>query len=265
MSINIKPIIVNDLTTGEIIVNGKLPQSYINLIASSTLAVNNSLVENQYVNGTPSSIVSQVGNPSYNLAGNAHMGVYNVLLSTNIIKNISQEEVYIPEKIVRIVKIGGLASWNNTLLYSINPKQTTDPTTVRLNILFPNVNAQENGDYLDITISTNWAYNYFSILIIPNGYINKIVLDISRKQITFPSDSEYYCLNPDYSTIYLDKGTSHTINIRGYNNISGILPHLVICIEDWAYVQSDKDYNDVILLISSPSIINSNINDTLLS
>lgn len=261
MTITIHPIQVENLSTGRLKPDGNLP-SFISFVESSNLAVNNSLIEGVQVDGTPTTINNTPLNPSADLYGKAHMGKQNILISPVIEKNIptDTEHLYVPESIVRIMKINGQCKLKNSILYAFVPHYDTDPTTVTWKILMANSNSQTNGDYWDIPIITNYPNNFISFLIIPNGYTNKQI--ITGNYITFPSTSSYFCINPNFNTVNVNQ--SHTINIRGFNDNYGYHSRTVLCFEDRPFHRSDRDYNDVLIMLTSPSVLTAYINDIIL-
>lgn len=104
---------------------------------------------------------------------------------------------------------------------------------------------------------------YLLIALIPNGWDNKTIIDSTNKICSLPNDSTYYSINPTYSST--DTTSAHTINIKGYNSTIGTFSRVVVAFEDRSIATTDKDYNDVILSVSSVFFDEIKINDTNLS
>jgi len=245
------PFKVEDLNSGKVLQSGRKSSEFLNKINSHKIFYNN-LIERRTIEGTPETIENR---PILN--NNSHLGK-NFIRIKREVGNSQDDSVYIPDRL-RITLIGGTSAGRNTILYCWLEENEL-PINLRWRVLFANTRAQTRGDFIDIDLpDTN--YKYIGLCIINNGWLEKTVLNTSEKLCSLKKLNilDYYTINPSFSRG--DKNKSHSINLQSFSNNEGINTRILITFEDWNFEYSDRDYNDVILSLSSVSFDENEIND----
>ncbi len=196
------------------------------------------------VTGTPSTI-TQSGLDTVSHMGSTYINIIQNIALTNI-----YDSVFIPD-VIRITIIGGMALYENSIIYGFTSSNSIPSTLITWNVLFANMKSQNIGDYIDILLPDRTLYPmlFLAIACIPNGWNNKTIIDSEKKICSLPGTSTYFSINSAHSNA--DIGSSHSINIQGTNSIMGVLSRVTIAFEDKLLAATDKDYNDVIISISS--------------
>lgn len=253
MSLTIKYFKVTDTSTGHIQPTGNKEYLWNNANAS----ILNNLSNHRLVTGTPSSITQDI------LKDIAHMGVTYIKIINDFQLNLAYDGIFIVDKI-RIAYIGGSCAYKNSIIYGFAANNTTASEDINWNVLFANSNAQTTGDYFDIELPDRTLYPnlFLALAIIPNGWTNRNIIDISNKIYSLSGSTTYFNINKTYSSI--DTTSSHTINIQGYDQVNGILSRVVLAFEDRQMSSTDKDYFDVIVSVSCAYFDEININDTII-
>lgn len=252
MSINIKHFKVINNTNGKVKISGRNNNTKINLIKSHNQYLNN-ISEGQEVTGMPSNI-SKTG-----LQGLSHLGN-----NIQIIKHrftINNNSLYIPDRL-RISYISGTTAGNNSIIYAWSNKENINYTELDWNVLFANCNAQSHGDYWDIDLpdDTHYPNLYLNIIMLLNSWSEK-KLQIKDNIFNFKNTIHKRIYHNNYLYSYIDNNTSHSINLQGTNTKDNINTRIIIGFEDWPLPNSDLDYNDIILSISSVFFDETNLND----
>lgn len=239
MSINIKYFTVSNTTTGHITPTGN---KNINWNKSQSSILSN-LVNLTPVSGTPESITRDGLNTT------AHMGTTYINIITEHKTTNSFESLFISD-MIRITIIGGYAAYNNSIIYGFSANNTTTATNITWSVAFANMNAQNTGDYIDIPLPDKTYYPnlFLAIALIPNGWNNRTIVDADKKICSLPSNSTYYNINKTYSST--DTDYSHSINSQGYNSTYGIFTRIILAFEDWEMLDTDRDYDDVVISVS---------------
>lgn len=245
------PFKVENLNTGRILQTGRKTIEFLNKINSHKIFYNN-LIERRTIEGTPDSIDNR---PI--LKSNSHLGKNFIKINND--KSVrTNDAVYIPDR-MRITLIGGSTAGRNTILYCWLDKNELPPN-IKWRVLFANCRAQTRGDFIDIDLPDKINY-YLGLAIINNGWLEKTIINSTEKLCSLKKlDSlDYYCINPTYSRGDVNK--SHSINIQSYSTVEELNARLLVTFEDWKFDYSDRDYNDVILSISSVYLDENEIND----
>ena len=261
MVLNILNFKVEDTTTGKRNQSGRKNSSELttNLLSSTC---NNNLVDGTAVPGTPTAITGG------GLLNKAYMGQSYIKIVRELgdvtINGSNLNQVYIPDRL-RITRVGGICVTQNSLCYAWSSSSTNAPEDLVYNVVMPNVKEQDNGDYFDIDLPDMTLYPnlYLSLILIPNAWLKRTIINASLSICSIPGNLDYFCIDPSFSTGKMDPNIAHTINIQGYNTNQNILTRLGLAFEDryMAYF-SDRDYNDIIFYISSVFFDNNNINET---
>ena len=99
---------------------------------------------------------------------------------------------------------------------------------------------------------------YLAIILLNGAWNSRTIVSGNTCNIinTLPN----FCIDPSKSVS--DTGTSHFIHSQGWCSHYGIMARVVIVAEDWYTTNTDNDYNDVLLSVSSRYISDLQINDT---
>ena len=241
MAINIVNFKIKN-SNGEMNISGRKTTLQINVIKSNYQYISN-ISEGVSIEGMPDSIERN------GLKNNSHLGSNIEIIRERFSTN--NNSVYIPDKL-RISYIGGITSGNNTILYAWSNKQNVNYTDLRWNVLMANCNSQTHGDYWDIDLPdfTFYPKLYFNIIMLLKTWNNNEV-NIKNNIYNFNSSvkNQIYHNNFIYSTI--NKNKCHSVNLQGTSNTENINTRMIIGWEDWPLPESDLDFNDIILSISS--------------
>ena len=258
MSLTIRPFRVLDtkLSAGKMSYSGIRHLNDLEKIVSNREMVL-SLVNKVAVPGMPYEI-SVFGQ----LYGKAHLcqSMIKIIQSYQRPSGVT-EEVYIPERQLRMTKIGGICLKRNTIIYAFSERADPSPVSLIWTVLFASTKRQSNGEYVDINLP-DYPEVYLSIMLIPDGWTHRRVINEEKKLCVIPGDLKYYCLNPMLSSG--DIGISHAIVMQAYNKIDGFPTRVIVTWEDLnsSDPKVDFDYNDVILSISSSYFDELMVNDT---
>ena len=261
MSLSIRPFRVLDtkLSAGKMVSSGIRKLHDLELIVSQRAMVM-SLTNKVAVPGMPYEI-SETG-PLY---GKAHLcySVIKIIQSYQIPSRVT-EEVYIPERQLRITKLGGLCLKRNTLIYAFSNRADSPPISLLWTVLFAATKRQRDGEYVNINIP-DYPEVYLSIMLITDGWTHRQIVNETNKLCSIPANLGYYSLNPLLSS--KDIGISHAIVIQAYNNVFGFPTRVILAWEDLNSNDHkvDFDYNDVILSISGSYCDELMTNDTNIS
>lgn len=248
--ISIKKFKVLNTTSGKMNISGRHQQSYINNIKSHQLYFNN-ITEGVSLTNMPNSLP-----PGLN--GLSHFGK-NIEIIRDI-NNINNNSIYIPDRL-RISYISGITDGKDSILFAWSNVENINYTELNWEVLFANCNAQQHGDYWDIDLPDMTFYPklYLHIILLLNGWNNKVDLGNNTYNFNSKINKRIYHNNFNYS--YIDKNICHSINIQGVNTLENINNRMLIGFEDWNLPNSDLDYNDIILSISSIHFDENKLND----
>lgn len=210
------------------------------------------------VSGMPLMITNEI------LKNKSHPAKNYIRIIKNYGKYFSTESLFMRENKIRIIKIGGICQFKNMLLYAFSPFENTPPEKLYWKVIFANTTEHKIGDFVEISINddTNHPNTYITFILISNGwYYTNIELDTLTCSLT-DVNIKYYCINPMFSNT--DVNLSHAVYINAYNNSEGIHTRHIIAWEDKEFSLADKDYNDVVIAITSSNIEECQINEDLL-
>lgn len=257
MVLTIKNFKVLDTTTGKMAQSGRTQSSTLNIIKSQEAFYDN-LVERTAIPGTPTAITGG------GLQTIAHMGTTYLQINRSNEINNNIDGVFIPDAI-RFTKITGQTKAKLAIIYAFANSENVLPENLVYNVLFANTNEQSIGDFVDIPLPDTTFYPnlYLSLILINDAWTYRTVVDPTQKICSIPGDMDYFCINPSYSN--KDVNQSHTVNIQGKNSEISIKSRVVYAFEDWYMNKTDRDYNDIVLSVSSVYIDSLNTNDSSLS
>jgi hypothetical protein len=262
MSMNINNFKVLNLTSGLVEINGRKTLTDLDNIKSQ-INFKNNVTEGVAIPGTPSTISSG------NLSTTAHMNSSFIKINKNLDIE-SNDNINIFNKL-RFIYYFGDTTAQNTICYgwAYNPNQELN--TINFNVLFANCLSQTNGDYIDVDLPDDIFYpNLYLVIILFNDiWTNRIIEDTNNKICSIYPNQDFFCINPNKSDTSNypgnDNNTSHAVVTKGFNNIDGINVRMVIGFEDHYIDITDKDYNDVVLVITDPINDDLNVNDNVLN
>ena len=248
---------VTDTTTGKMLQSGRKNASQMSAILSQKTLFDN-LSETVAVPGTPVAITSG------GLYGKAHMCSQWIRIVRDNGSN-SEDGVYIPDQI-RFTKIEGTTSCKIAILYGFAPSANTPATDITWNVLFVDGNQQENGDFWNVPLPDTTLYpnTYLAIMMYVGAWWGRTVVSEDLKICSIPNTSTYITFL-DPSQANYDTNQSHMIVIQGYNANIGAASRICIACEDWIMSETDKDYNDLVISISSVALDANQTNDTSVS
>lgn len=222
MVLSIQNFKVKNLTTGNRLQSGRKTTAELNNNLLSSTYLNN-LVNEVAVPGTPTAITGG------GLVGKAYMGTGYIKIIRalgDLTENGSNglNQVYIPDR-MRITRVGGVCNTQNSLCYAWSDSPTNTLESLVFNVVMPNVKEQVDGDFFDIDLpdSTLYPSLYLSLILIPNAWLKRTIVDASLMICSIPNNLDYFCINPSFSTGKMDPNISHSINIQGYNSNQNIL------------------------------------------
>lgn len=256
MALSIKNFTVLNTTTGKMAISGRFNSTILNTILSF-YTYNNNVTDEVAVPGTPS-VISSGG-----LLNKAHMSTTYIKIIKTLSSTSTVDTIYIPDNYLRISYIGGLCMFDNTVLYGFtNNLNTTDITW---NVLFASTKTQTYGDYVDIELPNPSSYPtmYIAFILLVKVWETKTIVNGNVCSISSTNAVYNYCIDPSKS--YNDVNNSHFIVMQGKNIGMNMFSHLIIGCEDNIFNYSDRDYNDVILSLSSRFLSDTQLNDTSLN
>ena len=240
--------------------SGKIAQSGGNSLSfKSNTSVLSDLYEAVTIFGTPITINRAPLN-SY-----AHMMSNYIQIVRNTINPVSnQDQLFIPDRL-RIKIIGGVCVQSNMILYAWSASPTKSPYELRWQVLFANCNAQPRNTFIDIDLPDSALYPslYLSLILIDGGFSESSEVDSSQNIYSCPGNLPFYCINPAFNVI--NPNERHMIASQGINTINGYYSRVVVAFEDLPFLKSDRDYNDVVLSLSSVFFDETHTNDTTIS
>ena len=145
--------------------------------------------------------------------------------------------------------IGGVSKGENTILYTLTNDENLDINEFEWNVCFANANMQNYGDY--IKIKNKQKKKYLGIILLNGLWKEKKVINNNTcciKVNKLSDEIALFCIDPKKSKS--DVNESHFI----LNKISD--EEIIVRCEDWFFNLSDNDFNDVVLLINSSKIKN---------
>jgi hypothetical protein len=257
MSLTIRQFHVEDLTNGGMAFSGRFTSAYLTKISTCSTLID-ALSEQTTVTGTPSEIDSE-----HSLNGSAHMSNGYIEITRNMYADASNDNIFVPDRL-RIGLIRHSTGAKNAIMYAFSATATTAPASLVFKVLFANCADQTVGDYVDIDLPDNTASpSMYLVLILANdAWTNKTTEDTDLKLCSLPNDGDYFCIRPAGSNA--DTNSSHSINIQGFNSTYSCSSNITIAFEDWYMATADKDYDDILLLVTSVSSSENEINDTTL-
>jgi hypothetical protein len=210
MALTIKNFKVTNLISGNIQQTGRRKLSHLETMLSTKKFLDD-LIEKSRVQGTPDNIT---GGPFF---GEAHMSTRYISIIREKTNNLL-DALYC-STILRITKVSGTTSAQNTICYAWSNSLDTNSTELTWNVLFANCNEQVNGDYIDIELpdTTQYPNLYLSIIIINDVWKNKTIINENQNICSIPGNKDYFSINPQKSNA--DIGQSHFIIIQGYDKI----------------------------------------------
>jgi hypothetical protein len=260
MSLNIKNFKVLNTTNGLMPITGR-NTNMDNIL--SQINLKNNVTEGIAIPGTPSTISSG------GLSTTAHMN--SSFIKINRFGELETNDNINVFNKLRILYYFGDTSAQNTICYGWANNSNQDITTIEFNVLFANCNAQTEGDYVDIDLPDDTFYpNLYLVLVLFNDiWTNRIIENETNKICSIYSNQDYFCIHPDKSNTSdypgNDTNQSHCIVTRGFNSIEGKNVRVVVGFEDHYIDITDKDYNDVVLVITDPLNDELNVNDNILN
>jgi len=235
MTITIKKFYCN--SNGKMTKDGRMDLS--GLLTNQTIDAG--LLRKRAVPGTPSTISN-----SSSLYGKSHLGTSLIKLTQDY---ETGECLHIIDGRIRILYYSGECKFKNLLLYAFTNMSDVDITTLTYTVAFANCLIQTSGDYIDIQIPD--GMNYLVLLLCSNGFPSASLNEDGSYSL--PSNIDYFCIDPSRSASNIDQ--SHSINIKGYSSIHHRNQHLLLAFEDKTFVKCDRDYNDVLIVLGCPSIM----------
>jgi hypothetical protein len=255
MVLTVKQFNVIDTSTGKVAISGRYTNAQINTIKSQYLLTNDT-VERTTIAGTPDTI-----NSSELLYGISHMSTSYIQIVRSFGTNVSNDCIFVPDGTIRISYIGGTTSASNSILYGFSPSTSTSLSSITFNVLVAKNTSQTIGDYWDIPIpdDTNYPNLYLVLVLVNSGWDSRTI--VSGNTCSIPTTNiPNFCIDPSKS-IY-DENKSHFIILQCKNSVYGIPNRISIAIEDWLFGQTDNDYNDFLISISSACLGDAMVNDT---
>jgi hypothetical protein len=217
------------------------------------------LFETRTIFGTPL-IINRAPLNSY-----AHMTNGYVKIVRDLIAPIpGQDQLFVPDRL-RIKVIGGVCVQANSILYAWAASPTASPFTLRWQMLFANAKVQPLNTFIDIDLPDNTYYPslYLALILIDGGFAASTEVDPSQDEYQCPGNLPFYCLNPSFNII--NPNERHMISSQGRSQYNGLYTRVVIAFEDMPFMRSDRDYNDVVLSLSSVFLDETHTNDSAIS
>lgn len=240
--------------------SGRMAQSGGNTLAFlSNNSVLSDLYEERTIFGTPV-IISRTPLNTY-----AHLTNGYIKIVRDLISPLSyQDQLFVPDRL-RIKLIGGTCGQLNSILYAWSSSPSVSPASLRWNVLFANTKAQPLNTFIDIDLPDNTFYPslYLALILVDGGFSASTSIDPSQGRFSFPTNLPYYCLNPAFNII--NPNERHMISSQGKNVNNALYTRIVIAFEDMPFLQSDRDYNDIVLSLSSVFLDETHTNDTNIS
>jgi hypothetical protein len=261
MNLNVASFKVKDISTGSIQQSGRTTTDQQD-IYQSFYQLKIKLKEKDTIEGTPNSLPSNFNSIS-KLTTN-----YIEILRDLGTRSGTHDKVFIPD-MIRVKISAGTCDDKNMILYAFSNNINASSNSLRWFVLFANTNSETRCNYVDIPLPDMTLYPslYMSFVLINGGFSKAILVDSFLKIFQMPSSSSpssysYYCINPAKSNS--DIGIKHMITSNGYTSYNGYMTRVNICFEDLPIGNSgnsDRDYNDVVLSVSSVFFDENYIND----
>jgi hypothetical protein len=261
-NLNVADFKVRNISTGQMYQNGRTSLSQQNIIQSYN-QLNSKLGEGVLIQGTPNSLPST---PDFNSISKLTTNYIQILRDLGTRSGVN-DQVFIPD-MIRVKICAGTCDDKNMILYAFSNNNQTSSTALRWFVLFANTNAETFCNYVDIPLPDMTLYPslYMSFILVNGGFAKATISDPYLHIFRMPSSStssnySYYSINPSKSNA--DVNIKHMISSNGYNSTTGYMTRVNICFEDLPIGnnKSDRDYNDVVLSVSSVFFDENNIND----